>query len=445
MNTMDLNIENYTYNDLLNVFRISNDNNVENIEKMKNMLELIKNNYSKEIYYFFKKAYNILHSIFNLCNLNIIDNIENYENINNYYDKIKLIKNLEYQNVNDIVSFLNDSYVDSYKKVLLSSEENLYSINNRSLYNNITTNKIDNTVTNSIAPGNINSIKRLTHLLNLNINSCFRSNYYQSTSCDFQYIIPAEIKNIVSMTLSSLELPNSLYLISKYNKNDFFEIIINDININEKYTIEIPEGNYTEDMLENYLNTFFFYQSTNTNLLKYIKFSIDKQNNKTSFEVLEKDIYVSLIFNYENNENNEKKFYTFGWLCGFRTSQYINVQKVVSEGLFDNGNDNYIYVIINDYQYNTNDLNIIGFENSILIENVIAKIPLKNNNYFFIFNENNSSKKTRLYNGPVNINKLNIKLIDKFGKIIYLNNMDISLTLEFEILYESFNFQNITD
>ena len=90
-------------------------------------------------------------------------------------------------------------------------------------------------------------------------------------------------------------------------------------------------------------------------------------------------------------------------------------------------------------------INIIGFENSILIENVIAKIPLKNNNYFFIFNENNSSKKTRLYNGPVNINKLNIKLIDKFGKIIYLNNMDISLTLEFEILYESFNFQNITD
>lgn len=437
---MDLNIENYTYNDLLNVFRISNNNNVENIEKMKDTLELIKNNYSKEIMYFFRKAYNIIHSIFNLCNLNIISNIENYENINNYYNKIKLIKNLEHQNVNDIVSFLNDSYVDSYKKVL-SSEESLSSMNNRSLYNNITTNKIDNTVTNSVAPGNINSIKRLTHLLNLNINSCFRSNYFQSTSSDFQYIIPAEIKNIVSMTLASIELPNSLYLISKYNKNDFFEILVNNSETNEKYTIEIPEGNYTEDMLEDYLNNTFFYLSNNNNLLNYIKFSINKQNKKTYFQVLEEDIYISLIFSCENNE---KMFYSFGWLCGFRINQYMNVQTLISEGLFDNGNDDYIYVIINDYQYNTNDLNIIGFENSILIENVIAKLPLKNN-YSIIFNENNSLKKTRLYNGPVNINKLSIKLIDKFGKIINLNNMNISLTLEFEILYESFNFQNITD
>jgi len=44
MNNMDLNIDNYTYNDLLNVFRISNNNNLENIEKMKSTLELIKKN-----------------------------------------------------------------------------------------------------------------------------------------------------------------------------------------------------------------------------------------------------------------------------------------------------------------------------------------------------------------------------------------------------------------
>jgi hypothetical protein len=31
---MDLNIDNYTYTDLLNVFKITNNNSLENVEKM---------------------------------------------------------------------------------------------------------------------------------------------------------------------------------------------------------------------------------------------------------------------------------------------------------------------------------------------------------------------------------------------------------------------------
>ncbi len=51
--------------------------------------------------------------------------------------------------------------------------------------------------------------------------------------------------------------------------------------------------------------------------------------------------------------------------------------------------------------------------------------------------------KTRRYNGPVNIRNLFIKIIDQYGIIIDLNNMDFSFTLELEILYEGFNFKNI--
>ena len=57
---------------------------------------------------------------------------------------------------------------------------------------------------------------------------------------------------------------------------------------------------------------------------------------------------------------------------------------------------------------------------------------------------NNALTKTRKYNGPVNISRLNIKILDKFGNCIDLNYMDYSLTIEMEILYESFNFKNVT-
>jgi hypothetical protein len=443
---MDLNIDNYTYIDLLNVFKISNNNSLENVEKMNMLLETVKITYPKEIVTFFTKAYNIVSSIFNLHKINVIDNIENFEVINDYYYKIKNIKNLENKRVEQVISYLDnlqkDTYTNSYTKIL-DTDQSLASKNNRSLYNNFQTNTIENTLNNAIAPGNINSIKRLTKVLNLNMNSCFRSSYFQSNSSDFQYIIPSEIKNVVSMRLASLEIPHSWYLISKNNKNDFFEMTITLISTekieNQTYKIEIPEGNYSEKKLEDFLNETYFYKSKNASLLKYIKFTIDSLSNKTSFEILNDNINISLLFSSENNDN---PLTTFGWLCGFRLTHYLNIlKKITSEGIFDNGSDNYIYVIINDYQYNTNHMNIVGFDKSVLNENVIAKIVLKN----ITENNNNLLTQIREYNGPVNISKLHIKLLDKFGVPINLNNMDIGITIQFEVLYESFNFQNITD
>jgi hypothetical protein len=447
---MDLNIDNYTYMDLLNVFKITNNNTLENTEKMDILLKTIKESYPMEFGFFFTRAYNIINSIFNLNKMNRIDNINNFEIVNDYYNKIKSIKNLENKNVEQIIYYLEDlqkdSYVNSYVKILPDTEK-LSSKSNRSLYNNIQTNVVENILTNNIAPGNINSIKRITKLLNLNMNSCFRSNYFQSNSSDFQYNIPSEIKNVVSMRLISIEIPKSWYFISKNNKNNIFEIVLTMITeqqIESKtYTIEITEGNYSATELEDFLNKTYFCESNNDNLLKYICFSIHPYNKKTTFKILDNNINITLVFSDEYNDN---PLITFGWLCGFRMTNYLNiVNNITSEGIFDNGNENYIYVIINDYQYNTNHMNIVGFDKSVLNENVIAKVLFKNTNTTFILNDNNPLAQMREYNGPVNISKLHIKLIDKFGVPIHLNNMDISLTIQFEILYESYNFQNVTE
>ena len=44
--------------------------------------------------------------------------------------------------------------------------------------------------------------------------------------------------------------------------------------------------------------------------------------------------------------------------------------------------------------------------------------------------------RTREYFGPVNIQKLEIKVYDEYGRILDLNNMDWSFTLAFEKLYD---------
>ena len=137
---------------------------------------------------------------------------------------------------------------------------------------------------------------------------------------------------------------------------------------------------------------------------------------------------------------------TSGWIFGFRMPTYLHIYNTLtSESLFDGCGDRYIYFSLTDYQYNNNNSNIVCFDKSLIESDILAKIPLTNGKLSVIIDDNkNPLTKTRKYNGPVNINKLHIKILDKFGEVIDLNNMDFSFTLEVELLYESFNFKDIS-
>ena len=456
MDSIDLNINNYDYNELCNMFKIERSDEKNYIKyKIQEILNNIQIKYPNEIYTFYYKSNLIILSILSLLENNII---KNTNEIDKYVKQIKEIHYLEKYTevdlVNNIIN-MNDLRNSKVKEDELNAP--LYNLSriNPNLNNKNNTNDVYNTFSNEVTPGDLNSIKRITQLLNLNLNSCFRHNYFQSNPCDFLYLIPTEIKNVLSMRLVSIEIPNAWYLFSSLKKNNSFEIIIsqnqsfenlNNNNKSCKYEIQIPDGNYDIDSLQHYLNTTYFYESGLDTYLKYIKFSINPTNLKSCFEIIEdceEKISFSLHFSQSISQNIMN---TFGWLLGFRIGKYLNItDTILSEGLFDGGGDRYIYVCVNDYQYNNNIQNIVCFDKSILNEDVIAKIPMINGKLSLIINDNNNAlSKIRRYNGPVNLSKLQFKIIDRFGTVIDLNNMDFSFTLELEILYESFNFKNVT-
>jgi hypothetical protein len=504
----DLNLDNYNFNEMLNLFKIhdiGSDDKKYYKYKMDEKLASIKENYSKEIYKFFYKSKMIILSIFNLLHNNIIKN--NNNEIESYVNYLKNMKNLDIyiDKEEELYSkIVNDN---QYKIKIIDSDENsvtnsVFNLNLNTPYKNTHSGRVDpslngknntnfivNSQINEISPGELNSVKRITQLFNLNLNSCFRSNYYQSNPCDFLYMIPSEIKNVTSMRLVSIEIPNSWYLFSNLKKNNVFEIVFDvPANFNNNgtktnttcaYIIEIPEGNYDTETLQEFLNSSYFYEAPSSSeykktYLKYIKFSINKYNLKTTFELVnlpkssssssstssissnhgdsddeydicnEKDrLRFSLKFSQGINQNIMN---TFGWIIGFRSGNYINIDEIIiSEGLFDAGGDRYIYVCINDFQYNNNPLNMVCFDKSVFNEDVIAKIPMVNGKLSLIINDNNNAlAKVRRYNGPVNLSRLQIKIVDHFGTIIDLNNMDFSMTIELQLLYENFNFKNVT-
>ena len=224
--------------------------------------------------------------------------------------------------------------------------------------------------------------------------------------------------------------------------------------------------------MESFLNDTYFYLSGTESFLKNIKFTIDKVSLHSRFEIIDTDsstedlnlesglnlngefdilfckkapapqLYFSLCFLEDDTQNIQN---TAGWILGFRLPTYFEIYgNIQSEGLYDGSGDKYIYMSLNDFQYNYSYTNIVYFGSSVLMDDILAKIPIVNGKLSLsVYDNNNPLNKIRLYNGPINLNRIAVKLYDKFGNIIDLNNMDYSFTLELEMLYENFNFKNV--
>ena len=98
--------------------------------------------------------------------------------------------------------------------------------------------------------GAINPLNKRTLRQNINIDTRFRENYYNSSSTNFNFQLPILIQNVLSMKLSAIEIPTTYYAISKQFNNNFFTLTVNS---NSK-VISIPDGNYNNESFITCLN-----------------------------------------------------------------------------------------------------------------------------------------------------------------------------------------------
>jgi hypothetical protein len=126
-----------------------------------------------------------------------------------------------------------------------------------------------------------------------------------------------------------------------------------------------------------------------------------------------------------------------GWIMGFRNGLYKNNTNYVSESIVNLEGPKYLFLIIDDFQQNVNN-NYYGLlNNSLLPDNILARISI-NKPPFSILTQDNSNLITvaREYFGAVNLQSLKVQLIDDVGRIVNLNNMDFSFSLELTQEYD---------
>ena len=102
--------------------------------------------------------------------------------------------------------------------------------------------------------------------------------------------------------------------------------------------------------------------------------SVDTNSFRLSFSA-PLDTTNSLIsFNKVDNGTPQLKL---GWLLGYRYPKYINNSVYISEGVYDTQSPRYIYLVVDDFNNNSQLTLIAAFNSSILSNHILSRISLK--------------------------------------------------------------------
>lgn len=494
---MDLNIDNYNIDELLNLFNIKEKNSDINAlqEKLSKSITIITNEVDN-----LPEDKDSLIEFYTKAVFKILNNKKNVE------DRIKKKDKKEELKSNEEV--INGNLVDDNNNII-----------NRELINGGIRQPIPpiytiNTNKNLYSEGLVNPLERETITTLLSINSKFRDSYSKS-STDFSIELNEPYNNVGSIKLASMELMNSYYTISEYLRTNFFTIeyfqynkSTFDISINSVFVkhFTIPDGNYNIlELVDTINNGVFQNNDPNTSSNRYyrlVETVYHTIKGKVNFKLGDAsgnlpDPSYNWGFNISFRDKHLPKrpaFLNFGWILGYRDLEYYFFeQPTPNPSPCDPDFFSYRYIspckdgYLPYYQFKETNILNIGFNpqavantlgtNYFLLEvddfnrnqsvvfrsntqlkhnieekftyslsNILARIP-NTADYFSMIYEDSSDRvfKARKYFGPVKLTKFKIRLLDENGIVVNLNNNDIVINLQIEILnapYKNLVYRN---
>ena len=318
-----------------------------------------------------------------------------------------------------------------------------------------------NVQTSDFYQGTMNPLATRTITKYITVDTRFRDRYCETHSSDFMINLPSRINKVVSMQLTSLELPTDFYSISCKYGNNYFVIqvfqLIDEIGYEASRIIVVPDGNYTAQGLINEINSILCPMSNEMiqnvdDIFSYIQFSLIASTDGSGpnkVMVRPNPAYPSIIKNIEeialnfatdmNGITNTKYLTTkIGWNLGFINAIYENCIEYIGEKPIEPNTLKYIYLSVDDFNKSVNNTFETAFEKNGLKPNILARISMCGKGYdnLIINDEYKITAEPRIYFGPIDIQRLHIVLVDDHGRILHMNHSDYSFCLKLIIMYD---------
>jgi hypothetical protein len=308
-------------------------------------------------------------------------------------------------------------------------------------------------------PGVINPLNKRTITKCLNIDTKFRDSISTTNSSDFTIQLSTKLNKVVSMELAAIELPLTFYGISESNGNNFLYIRINHTtdeydSLDAEKIFIIPDGNYNAVDLIHKINSIVSPKKDDDSLLEpdiifsYLDFVLDiTENGSGSGKVI-----IHTVGEFANTINSITLDFTrdihgtpdsaniatrIGWNLGFIKPFYTGKIYYISDSVIESKNTRYIYLSIDDFNKSSNNPFISIFNQSILNDDVLARISIKGSHLSLVMdNDMTIVTEPRQYFGPVDIQRFRIRLFDEYGRILQMNGSNFSFCLKLNLLYD---------
>ena len=303
-----------------------------------------------------------------------------------------------------------------------------------------TSNNVQQVFATEIAKGTVTTLKKKTTETTFCINSLFRDTSSTSAT-DCIYNLPYTFKNITSMEVLSIEIPQSIFLFSERNASN--TIYFKEYSGPDPYNpvqglVTLPPGNYKITEAPDLISTLE--TEINSQLGTGNRFTVSLIPTTNRITISNSTYIFEMYTVYPGTNKQISK--TMGWTLGFRQQSYTNQLTYTTESIYNNTPANYLYLEINDFNVQYAATQVIGlFSNSFLDSNIISKICYTNSTNYTSYNTIVYDGKyvigsPREYFGPIHLQKMNIRLLDQYGSVVDLNGLDFSITLRLKILYD---------
>ena len=519
--SMDLNINNYTQDDLIALVGLTNEDNNEEDDPITyddiiNATDPLINRFTSEDNY-------DLANFFQQVQSKLLEDIDYDENPEfNLLEKSNNQLGNLYQNQYPTQKNTNPSQYDKTtqrkQQVNIFEQDGKFVMNKNQL-------GISNTYQVPVAQGQLNPNLKNTTTRIINIDSNYRENVIPYTSdpdgpsspTNFTLDLSDPIFNTISIQLTSYTIPFTWYSIDCYQSNNCFYI--------DNSMVIIPSGNYTSSELiaEISGNSVF--------IDKGFLISSDINNGKTTITNTDPSSQTITFFDpsgikiCDSNCNlngkvgfksNAKFNNNLGWILGFRGNTNIPVtdslygqlvysvgplNSITSEAIIDTYGSKYFLLVLDDFNQNHLNKGLVGitptqkyaeipsywnadlacttsgspantvatylqnaprrltqaqlytlnqttiarsnttksFLTSPTTTDVLALIPLRKKGLSFgdqLVDDFNLDDAERVYFGPVDLERMRIRLVDDKGYTVNLNGNNWSFTLTATSLYQ---------
>lgn len=452
MSNFDLNIQNYTINDIENFFKLTGNYSKSDIEfkeyQMRNLLlqdKTLSKSIKRDVIVFCTAAKQwLLFSKFGERSIMPSNDEKNEHDRDDFQRPPTTIRN-------------NGMNIDNTQIPLALSQE-IARKDSELIYNN---GKPYIFVDNSqFHKGNMNPLNNRIISKCISIDSKHRDNYEMTEASDFTIQLPSKINDVVSMQLANFEMPLTNYNISSCYGNHYLWIELTTqyyrdgpVEVHSKFIV-LPDGMYSASFLIATINDLLSPRDISGNLVdpesifSYINFYLDIDEYATGSgrtyirPAGEKAYIINSIFmdftkDIEGVPDRVDYRMRLGWNLGFRKRKYGGSLIYKSEAVLDIKTIKYVYLAVEDYQKSVNNLFINAFQNTHISEHTLARILL-NTEDFTVLMESSLGLVTeeRKYFGPVDLQRLRVQLYDDHGRKMHMNHTDFSFVLNLKILYD---------